>query len=306
LEELEGEAGDRTDIRHSLGLPVKSGDQAMGALVFIRFGGPKYTEGQIHLVEFVAAHIAQLLKHRQLVEQIANLEAKRRLDSLQDDFVATISHELLTPLGFIKGYATTLLREDIAWDEHARREFLTIIDEESDRLRDLIDNLMDSSRLQAGTLQMTFQPVRLDTVLRDLSLRARSRNDDLAIELKVITPGLQTQADPTRLAQVFDNIISNAQKYAPGSPIEVTLDQVDDRACIAIRDFGPGIPPDHLAKVFQRFYRVPDKSTSVRGTGLGLYICRKIIQAHGGEIEAGSKVGEGTTFFIYLPCEAQG
>jgi signal transduction histidine kinase len=306
IEEVEGESEDRMNIRHILGLPVKLGEQMMGALVLIRFGGPVFEADQIHLAEFIAVHIAQLVKHRQLVDQVATLEAERRLDRLQDDFVATISHELLTPLGFIKGYATTLLREDTTWDDKTMREFLTIIDEESDRLRELIDSLLDSSRLQAGTLRMSFQPIRLDTMLREISLRARSRHDSMVIKLEIKTPGVQISADPTRLAQVFDNIINNAEKYAPGSPIKITLDTYNGKARIALQDNGPGIQPEQLEKIFQRFYRVPEISASTRGTGLGLYICRKIIQGHNGEIEAESVPGKGTTFFIYLPYMEKG
>jgi K+-sensing histidine kinase KdpD len=303
IEELEGDNSDRMNIRHTLGLPLKYGDHVMGALVFLRFGGPVFTPDQIHLAEFIAVHVAQLLERQQLVDHIASLEAKRRLDNLQDDFIAMISHELLTPLGFIKGYATTLLRDDTNWDEGTRREFLTIIEDESDRLRELIDNIMDSSRLQSDTLAMTFQPVRLDSMLKDIALRAKSHNENTQIDLQINTPGLQISADPTRLTQVFDNILSNATKYAPESPITIILDRVDDRACISIRDYGPGIQPEHLQQIFQRFYRAPGHRASVRGTGLGLYICRKIIQSHNGEIEALSKVGEGTTFVMKLQLE---
>ncbi len=303
FEEVNGAPADRTNIRLSLGLPLNMDAQVFGALVFIRFGGPQYLPPQVHLAEFIAQHIAQLMERRTLVERVADLEARRRLDSLQTDFIATISHELLTPLGFIKGYATTLLREDIQWDDTTRREFLTIIDEESDRLHELIEDLLDSSRLQSGTLRMSFQPLRLETFLRDISMRTRSHHENQEIELIIDTPGLQTQADPSRLAQVFDNILHNAFKYAPGSPIRIKLERTDDRVHIAIQDFGPGIAPQHLEHLFQRFYRVPDNNTTVRGSGLGLYICRKIIQAHQGEISAESQVGQGTTFHIYLPLE---
>jgi len=294
---------DRTNIRFSLGLPIVISEQTLGALVFIRFGGPDYTLDQIHLAEHVALHIAQLLQYRQMVEQIASLEAKRRLDSLQDDFIATISHELLTPLGFIKGYATTLLRDDAAWEAETQQEFLTIIDEEADRLRELIDNLMDSSRLQAGTLNMTFQIIRLDALVKEISMRARSHHDGLEIEVITQTPGMEINADPTRIAQVFDNIIGNAVKYAAGSPITITVEQYQDMARIAIQDAGPGIPAEHLESIFQRFYRLPEHSNSMRGSGLGLYICRNIIEAHGGKIKAESEIGQGTTFYIYLPKE---
>jgi len=294
---------DRTSARYFLALPLNLGEQVKGTLVFIRFGGPPYTPEQINLAEFIGVHVAQLLEHRQLVERIADLEAKRRLDSLQDDFIAMISHELLTPLGFIKGYATTLLREDINWDAVTRHEFLTIIDEESDRLRELIDNLMDSSRLQAGTLHMNIQPIRLDTLLKDISLRASSRDEGLRICLDLVAGGLQVQADPARLAQVFDNLLSNATKYAPGSPVKISLERIDEQARIAVKDQGPGIPPEHVQNLFKRFYRVPGQNTSIRGTGLGLYICRQIIRAHQGEISAESTPGQGTTFYIHLPCE---
>lgn len=303
VEELTDAEADRTNIRHSLGLPLNAGGQVLGALVFIRFGGPEFLPPQVHLAEFIAVHVAQLLEHHSLVNRVADLEAHRRLDSLQDDFISTITHELLTPLGFIKGYATTLLREDTEWDAETRREFLTIIDEEADRLHELIDNLLDSSRLQAGTLRMSSQPLRLDTLLRDVSMRSRSHHENLQIDLEIETPGLQIQADPLRLAQVFENILHNAIKYAPGSPIQIRLDKQNERAHIAFRDYGPGIAPQHLEHLFQRFYRAPENSTTVRGTGLGLYICRKIIQAHQGEILAESRVSEGTTFHIYLPLE---
>jgi len=306
MEELPNSATDRTGTRYLLGLPLQLGDQVKGALVFIRFGGPPYTPDHVHLAEFIAVHVAQLLEHRQLVERIGNLEALRRLDSLQDDFIAMVSHELLTPLGFIKGYATTLLRDDIDWDDNSRREFLTIIDEESDRLRELIDNLMDSSRLQAGTLHMNFQPLRLDTLMRDMSLRAKSRNENLNINLDVKITGLQVKGDPARLAQVFDNLIGNAMKYAPDSPIDISLERVGNDARINVRDHGPGIPPEHISNLFKRFYRVPGTNTSVRGTGLGLYICRQIIQAHSGTISAESTLGQGTTFHIDLPSEKIG
>jgi signal transduction histidine kinase len=299
------DAPDRNNTRYFLGIPLNVGGEMMGALIFVRFGGPSYSADQTYLAEFIAVHVAQLLEHTVLVDRIADLEARRRLDSLQDDFIAMISHELLTPLGFIKGYATTLLREDIEWDSASRREFLQIIDEESDRLRDLIDNLMDSSRLQAGTLHMNTQPLRLDMLLKDMATRARSRDENLKINVTIRTAGMIAQADPARLAQVFENLLSNASKYAPGSPIDIILDRPDALARIAVIDHGPGIAPEHLPKLFKRFFRVPGQSISIRGTGLGLYICRQIVQAHGGEITVSSQPGQGTTFYIHIPVERQ-
>jgi len=292
---------DRMKDRYFLGLPLIAGDQNIGALVFVRYGGPQFTPEHTHIAEYIAGHIAQLYEHGNLVTQLSRLEAERQLERLQDDFVATVSHELRTPLGFIKGYATSLLREDANWDEETQREFLLIIDEETDRLKELIDNLLDSSRLQSGTLRMEFQPMRIDTMLKELKLRARSFSEDLDVQVNLVAAPLKIEADATRLAQVFDNLLSNAIKYAPDSTITITLESQDDHAHIEFSDQGPGIPTEDLPNIFTRFYRVPSRNKSVRGTGLGLFICRQIINAHQGEITAVSKLGEGTTFHIYLP-----
>ncbi|RPI87793.1 MAG: GAF domain-containing protein [Chloroflexi bacterium] len=299
-EEHEGWPKKRLALHYFLAMPLSWADQILGSLVFGRFGGPQYTPEQIYLAEFICAHIAQLLGRQHLVERIASLEAERRLDQLQQDFIATISHEFCTPLGFIKGYATTLLREDTTWDEATRQEFLTIIEEESDKLRELIDTLLDSSRLQSGTLHMQFQPIRLDTLLRDISVRASSGYSGLNVNLVLKKGEVRCFADPTRIAQVFDNLISNAVKYAPGSEVILTLDVENDKAHVTITDHGPGIPPEHMKNLFKRFYRVPDYAAVARGTGLGLFICRQIIQAHGGEITVDSTIGMGTTFHMYL------
>ena len=236
-------------------------------------------------------------------QEIENLEHELRLKRLQDDFVATISHELRTPLGFIKGYATTLLREDTTWNNGTRREFLIIIDEETDRLCELIDNLLDSSRLQSGTLRMEFQPMKLNTLLKDVCLRAQSFEKNQEIELDIYKSKFHVQVDPTRIAQVIENLLSNAQKYAPDSKVKITLNKRKDHALISVRDFGPGIDPDHLDHIFNRFYQIPNTTSSVRGTGLGLFICRRIIDAHDGEIFAESTYGEGSTFHISLPLD---
>ena len=294
----------RLNLRYMLGLPLYSSQKLLGALVLGRFGGPVYTDEQIHLAEFIAIHIAQLLVRQRLVEQVANLEAERRLRQLQDNFISTVSHELCTPLGFIKGYATTLLREDISWDEASRREFLQIIDEETDRLRELIDNLLDSSRLQAGTLRMQIQQIRLDALLQESVMRSKTRYPEMNIELD-LEKNINIQADPVRLTQVFDNLISNAAKYAPGSSVFITLNSEEKAGQpvfhIVFRDLGPGIAPEHIGRLFDRFYRVPESSEKVHGTGLGLYICSEIINVLNGELKVESELGDGTSFHIYLP-----
>jgi signal transduction histidine kinase len=188
----------------------------------------------------------------------------------------------------------------MTWDDETRREFLTIIDEETDRLRELIDNLLDSSRLQAGTMRMQFQLVKLDRLLKETLMRASSNNERFSVELDS-QANVVINADPVRIAQVFTNLFSNAAKYAPESPVVVLMEDKDDTVHIAVKDKGPGIAQEHQEQLFKRFYRVPDTSTSAHGTGLGLFICKEIINAHGGEITVESEIGKGTTFNIYLP-----
>lgn len=284
-----------------LGIPLQSKDRILGVIIFVRFGGPNYTTEHTRTASYIATQITHLIEREQLKEKYTKIEAEQKQYRLQEDFISTITHELLTPLGFIKGYASTLLRPDTTWDPNNQKEFLTIIDEETDRLQELIDNLLDSSRLQSGTMQMEFQPVRLDALLKDVVVRARVHHRNLQVQLDLQSPIDPIQGDPRRLAQVFENLISNAVKYAPGSPIVVTLRKLKEGVEISFQDSGPGIPPKYAPYVFDRFFRNPEQAPNIHGSGLGLYICRQIVTAHGGEIGIDSDVGEGTTVLIKLP-----
>jgi signal transduction histidine kinase len=290
----------RTSHPYFLGLPLRTPHGIIGVLVFTRFGGPAYTQEQIADARFLASQFASMLERKQLYEQVSTLQDARRLINLQEDFIATISHELRTPLGFIKGYSSTLLRPDTQWDEETRQEFLTIIDEEADHLSSLIGHMLESARLQSNTLTMNFQPLRVDSLLRDSIARAKTRHKDLKVttEINVSTPIF---ADAVRLVQVFDNLFSNAAKYAPGSPVLVRVSQQKKCQRIEFIDHGPGIPPEHLPHIFEKFYRIPGYGTS--GSGLGLFICRQIIKAHKGQLSVQSNPNQETIFTIDLPSE---
>jgi signal transduction histidine kinase len=293
---------DRLHQAYLLGLPLREGDLIRGAVVFVRFGGPVYEDQHATMASFAAGLISMLFERAAWIKLQKELRDLKRQMQLQEDFVSTISHELRTPLGFIKGYSTSLLRQDTSWDDETQKEFLTIIDEEADRLSLLIENVLESARLQSKTLPLRFQPLRLDAVLRDVIMRIRSRQKelDVSMELETVPP---ISGDGVRLAQVFENLFTNAIKYAPGSPLVVLLNQVDDNILISFIDHGPGIPKESLPLIFERFYRVRGEKT-VTGTGLGLYICKQIILAHRGKIWAESTPGQGTTFFIELPINS--
>jgi signal transduction histidine kinase len=293
---------DRLHQAYLLGLPLRVGGLVKGAVVFVRFGGPVYEEQHITIASLAAELLSMQFERAKGIELREELQDLQRQMQLQEDFVSTISHELRTPLGFIKGYSTSLLREDTSWDEATQKEFLTIIDEEADRLSLLIENVLESARLQSKTLPLRFQPLRLDAVLRDVVLRLRARHKDLDISMQLDTVP-PVYGDGVRLAQVFDNLFTNAIKYAPGAPIVIILKQVYEEVVVSFIDHGPGIPKESLPLIFERFYRVRGEKT-VTGTGLGLYICKQIILAHRGKIWAESSLGQGTTFFIQLPIDS--
>lgn len=291
----------RLTMAHLLGFPLSIGSKIKGALVFVRFGGPEYSELHVQIASLQSFWTAALIERRDLQDARAELDSVQRQMRLQDDFVSTISHELRTPLGFIKGYSTSLLRQDTTWDESTQREFLNIIDEETDRLTRLIENMLESARLQSKTLQFKFSPVRLDALVRDVATRIYTYHPELKVtfDLEPLPP---IRGDGTRLSQVFENLFSNAIKYAPDSELVITMRVRADNIRITFADKGDGIPEDYLPFLFERFYRVPGERT-VTGTGLGLYICKQIVMAHHGNIWVESVLDEGTTFIIELPID---
>lgn len=225
------------------------------------------------------------------------------LDQLKDDFVSMISHELRTPLGLIKGYAGTLLQPELVHDESTRKEFLTVIDEETDRLTELVSNLLDMSRIEAGTLRMDLQPTDLQHLLVDCSARLRAREPGRALDLQVeVEPDEALPAvlaDARRITQVVDNLLTNAARYSPTeSPIVLRAHARNGYVQVEVVDHGRGIPPDKREHVFNRFVRLDEQPG---GSGLGLAICRGIIEAHAGRIWVDSQVGRGSTFAFSLP-----
>jgi signal transduction histidine kinase len=219
---------------------------------------------------------------------------------LQEDFMAMVSHELNTPLGFIKGYTTTLLRKE-EWETKTLHEFLHIIDEESDRLAELVENLLDSTRLQSGTLRLNMRESEINALISNILQRVRNRYNNLSFEVDLADQEMKIMADPKRLSQVLDNLISNAAKYAPRSTVTITSELLADQVVVSIADNGPGIPREHMENIFKRFYRVPERSAGVRGTGLGLYIVQQIVEEHNGTISVESNINRGTCFEIALP-----
>jgi signal transduction histidine kinase len=233
---------------------------------------------------------------------LRDITREKELDEMKSQLLSTVSHELRTPLASIKGFATTLLRQDVSWDEDSRHEFLCIIDQESDRLTELIGNLLDMSRVEAGTLRVEPESTDLQPIIEETAaeFQVMTHRHQIRVHLPPSLP--QVQADPRRVRQVLRNLVENAVKYSPeGGAITIAAEVKESYIEIRTADQGLGIEPEHLDRIFDRFYQVDSASTrKVGGAGLGLSITKAIVEAHDGQIWAESKVGEGSTFYFTL------
>lgn len=245
--------------------------------------------------------------------QLANIFANvrdithfRRAQELQSTFVSGVSHELKTPVALIKGYAGTLLREDASWDPVEIREGLEVIEDEADRLTGLIENLLEASRLQAQKMQLDLGGVDLAALATRVVKRFQMQGTVHDFRLAFPEPFPVIEADEARLRRVMDNLLGNAVKYAPqGGLIEVGGQASERQVTVFVRDEGAGISPDEQEQIFERFYRVNDAlGQRTQGAGLGLFLARAIVEAHGGTIGVESRPGKGATFHFTLPRNA--
>lgn len=228
---------------------------------------------------------------------------ERALDQMKSQLLSTVSHELRTPLASIKGFATTLLRQDVHWDEATQREFLQIIEEESNRLEELIDNLLDMSQIEAGALRIQKEPIQLRRIVREAVDAARRRTEThwFVMDLPAELP--RVWGDARRIRQVLNNLLENAVKYSlQGGQITITCELVNEHVVISVADQGSGIPAEYRERIFERFFQVDGAATRQSGgSGLGLAIAKGIIQAHGGQIWVESEPGQGSVFRFTLP-----
>jgi len=224
-----------------------------------------------------------------------------RLETTRRDFIANVSHELRTPLTSIQGYTETLLDTE---DRPAARDFLEIVRKNASRMARLTEDLLVLARVESGEQQFSIRPVNASELLADAAETFRASAGASGIVLKVNQTGDEcVLADPDAIHQVFANLLDNAVKYGGlGRAIEIGTRGHQDGVEFYIRDFGPGIASEHLARLFERFYRVDKaRSREAGGTGLGLAIVKHIVRAHGGSIHASSELGHGATFSFVLP-----
>jgi two-component system phosphate regulon sensor histidine kinase PhoR len=229
----------------------------------------------------------------------------KRLEKMRSDFVANVSHELRTPLTSIKGFVETLL-DGALEDPESSRRFLTIVATETDRMVNLVQDLLELSRLEGTDRAWHLVPLDLGGLARETadSYREIAQEADLSLHVEIGDYLPPIQGDATLLRQVIANLLDNAIKYTePGGHVWLTLSGSDEALHLSVRDTGVGIPTKHLSRIFERFYRVDKgRCRKMGGTGLGLAIVKHIVEKHHGKIAVESEYGEGTCFTVTLPA----
>ncbi len=242
-----------------------------------------------------------VIERARLRRESLQIELLRRTDALRAALLSSVSHDLRTPLSSIKAAASSLLQEDVQWDEEARKSFALAIEHEADRLNRLVGNLLDMSRIEGGALKPEKEWYPIDELIHDVLghmqplLRDRIVLTDLPEDLPPV------ELDYLQMDQVLTNLLENAVRYTPpGSPIEVTARRVEDQLVVSVADRGPGIPSVDLERIFDKFYRVLGTQRTT-GSGLGLAVCKGLVEAHGGHIWAENRQGGGAIFRFTLP-----
>ncbi len=241
--------------------------------------------------------------NRRLVQVVVVLREaarRRRLDRARSDLISTVSHEIRSPLTSVKGFTSTLLSKWDRFTDEQKRVMLETINYDADRVTRLLGDLLDVSRLEAGRLELKRQEVDVIALATDAVMRLRLDADDHRLEVAFPDGFPKVTADPGRIEQVLMNLVENAIKYATPGRIVVSGTDASDDVIVRVSDDGEGIPPDHLPHIFTKFYR---RGSGERrsGTGLGLYICKGIIEAHGGHLIVEKSDRTGTVFSFTLP-----
>lgn len=258
-------------------------------------------------LELIAALVGPILERAQLVEEIGRALAEAEAARMKALLLSSVSHDLRTPLMVIKGAATNLLDESIAWSPTDHRDLLSAIDEEADRLNRVVGNLLDMSRIEGGALL----PVRVQQSIEELivSVAERMRPQLADRPVNIAIPGGLPLApiSYTQIDQVLTNLLENALKYSPaGTPIAIRAHATAQAITVEVCDQGPGIPPEMLGRVFEKFVRAVGPERHASGAGLGLAICKGIIEAHSGQIWAENPPQGGARFTFTLPLALAG
>ena len=248
---------------------------------------------------------AAMIERAHLNRKTMQIELLKRTDSLRSALLSSVSHDLRTPLSSIKAAASSLLQDDMQWDDETRRSFLLTIEHEADRLNRLVGNLLDMSRIEGGALKAEKEWYPISELIHDVLGHLQDILHGREVHVCLPDDLPPVELDYLQMDQVLTNLLENAARYTPPNlPIEIFGEATDKHVIISIADHGPGIPPYDLERIFDKFYRISGTSrntSSVMGTGLGLAVCRGLVEAHSGQIWAENRPGKGAIFRFTLP-----
>jgi signal transduction histidine kinase len=289
-------------LRCRVAAPLLLGPRAIGLLSLGRREPDSFRDHEIELASLLGRLAGAAVQNIRAYEsERRTVEELRGLSELRADFVSLVSHELRGPMATVIGAARTL---QVRWRElqaDQREKFLELIGDETTRLAALIGDVLDTSRIDAGTFTYRFVDVDVAGLVRDTVAAAALGQDEVPVHAQIAGGVPPIRGDAARLRQVFGNLIENAVKYSPaGEPVEVRVSQWNATVLVAVRDHGPGIRTHDQRLIFEKFGRVAG-GASKPGTGLGLYIARSIAETHGGTIAVSSAPGHGATFTVRLP-----
>lgn len=282
--------------------PLQLGTRAIGALALSRRQPGSFRREEVELVTLLARLVATAVQNLRTYEaERATVEELRRLSALRADFVSLVSHELRSPMAAVIGSARTLQARWRSLRPEQREAFLAVIADETSRLSDLVGDVLDTSRIEAGTFAYRFGDVDLAEVVRESVAAAEIGQDEVRLSARLPPSLPAVRGDAERLRQLVDNLISNSIKYSDmGSEVQVDAYADDGHVIVRVRDEGPGIDPEHHGQIFEKFGRAAGSAKP--GTGLGLFLSRSFAEAHGGTLEVESRPGEGSTFTLRLPA----
>ena len=249
--------------------------------------------------------VASLVERAHLRQDHLRIELLQRTDALRAALLTSVSHDLRTPLTAIKAAASSLLQEEVEWDNEARLSFALSIEGEADRLNRLVGNLLDMSRIEGGVLKPEKEWYPLTVLIRDVLNRLQPLLQQRDLHIDVPNDFTAVELDYVQIDQVLTNVLENALRYSPAhSPLDISIHFEASEVIIRIADRGPGIPDQDLERIFDKFYRVMGRQSFPEyppGSGLGLAICKGVVEAHGGHIWAEQRPGGGSLFSIALP-----
>jgi K+-sensing histidine kinase KdpD len=289
----------------AIAAPIKATSGKYGVLVFGTLERGAFSEDDLSFVQTLADLLALAIDRGRLQIRANAVKEAQQEARMRSEIMATLSHELRMPLSMVKGYTTALMLGEIEWSDEKRKEFLGLIEEACNDMEGMIQDILDSSLIEATQLNLEYQSIQLATLAREVAAEVEYRSElhHPVVDFPSDFPFIH--ADPRWIKQVFRNILDNAVKYSPQGGLIFLKGEVRDLdVVVGIADQGIGISSEDVIPIFERHYRVRSVSTlPIPGTGLGLPIARGIVEAHGGRIWIESRLGEGSTVFFSLPRE---